>query len=129
MIFDSMDLMNPKSRFTASGSYYEECFDSPDEGAQAFNYEYVDPLSRTYRRLYGNIQAFQAGECAIRTGDQLKFKVNGIVITQDGQCFKIIQAAKDYQAAPKQVLRLFGTPVSVQYVLRMVTVDNPWGIR
>lgn len=129
MIFDAMDIMNPRARFTASASYYAEFPEDRDTGARQFNYEYVDPLSKTYRRLYGNIQSFDAGEAAIRTDDQLDYKVNGIVITQDGQAFKIVQVAKDYQAVPKQTLRLFGTPVSVTYVLRMITIDNPWEIR
>lgn len=129
MVRDSLDLFTPRGRYTATGSYYKETFDSPEEGAQKFNYEYVDPLSRSYRRLFGNIQSFEAGETAIRTNDQLDYKVGGVVVTQDGQIFKIKQVAKDFQDAPKQVLRLFGTPVSVTYLLRLVTIKNPWGIK
>ena len=51
------------------------------------------------------------------------------MVTQDGQMFKIKQISKDFQDAPKQVLRLFGTPVSVTYLLRLVTIKNPWGIK
>ena len=101
--------------------------DGPDVGAQQFNYEYVNPFSNTYRRLFSNIQGV-AGEVAIRTDDQLKFKINGIVITQDGQAFKIIQIEKDYQAANKQAMRILGTPISTEYVLRLVSIDNPWGV-
>lgn len=129
MINDSLDLMNPRGRYTATGSYYKERFDSPDEGSQQFNYEYVDPLSRSYRRLFGNIQSFDAGETAIRTNDQLDYVVGGTIVTQDGQIFLIQQIAKDFQDAPKQVLRLFGTPVSVTYLLRLITIKNPWGIK
>ncbi len=127
MIRDILDILNPKERFTLTGKYYAERPDSPDIGAQEFNYEYVDPYTKTWRTLFGNIQA-SAGETAIRTDDQIKFKINGIVITQDRQAFKIIQIEKDYQAANKQVMRIFGTPVSTQYVIRLVSVDNPWGI-
>lgn len=101
--------------------------DGPDVGAQQFNYEYVNPFSNTYRRLFSNIQGV-AGEVAIRTDDQLKFKINGIVITQDGQSFKIIQVEKDYQSANKQAMRVLGTPISTEYVLRLVSINNPWGV-
>ena len=127
MIRDILDIMNPKQSFTCTAHYYSEPFNGPEIGAQQFNYEYVNPFSNTYRRLFANIQG-TAGEVTIRTDDQLKYKVNGIVITQDGQAFKIIQIEKDYQAAQKQVMRILGTPVSTQYVMRLVSVDNPWGV-
>lgn len=129
MIFDALDIMNPKAKFTATAKYYKERPDSPDVGAQIFNYEYVDTVSRTYRRLFGNIQSFDAGETAIKTNDQVEYAVNGIVITQDGQMYKILQVAKDYNETPSQVMRLFGTPVSVTYVLRLITIKNPWEIK
>lgn len=124
---DYLDIVNPKHRFTATASYYAETVDGPDIGAQRFNYEYVNPFSNTYRRLFANIQGV-AGEVAIRTDDQLNYRVNGIVILQDGQAFKILQVEKDYQTPPKQAFRLFATPVSTQYVIRLVSVPNPWGI-
>lgn len=124
---DYLDIANPKHRFTATASYYPEHMDGPDIGAQRLNYEYVNPYSNTYRRIFANIQS-SAGEVVIRTDDQLNYRVNGIVVLQDGKAFKILQVEKDYQVAPKQSFRLFSTPVSTQYVIRMVSVPNPWGI-
>lgn len=128
MMRDALDILNPKGRFTATASYYPEECDDPSLGAQKFNYEYVSPYSRAWKILFGNIQSFDAGETAIRTNDNLGFKVNGIVITQDGNAFRIVSIEKDYQSANKQVMRIFGTPVSVQYLLRLVSDENPWGI-
>lgn len=127
MMRDILDIMNPKTRFTATANYYPEPVNGPEVGAQQFNYEYVNPFSNNYRRLFANIQS-EAGEVAIRTDDQINYKINGIVVTQDGKTFKIIQIEKDYQAANKQVMRILGTPVSTEYVMRLVSVDNPWGI-
>ena len=127
MIRDILDLITPKQRFTATANYYAEPINGPDVGAQSFNYEYVNPFSNTYRRLFGNIQG-AASEVTIRTNDQLPFEINGMVSTQDGKMFKIIQVEKDFQSANKQVIRVLGTPVSVEYVLRLVGIDNPWGI-
>ena len=128
MFKDILDIMNPRQRFTATASYYSEPVNGPEVGGKQFNYEYVDPVNYTYRRLFGNIQG-EAGETAIRTDDQLDYKENGIVITQDGQAFKILQVGKDYQSTPKQVFRLLGSPVSTEYLLRLVAIENPWRVQ
>lgn len=60
--------------------------------------------------------------------DQCGFKVHGFIITQDGKAFEIQQVETDRQTTPPQVMRLFGTPASTEYVIRLVEVDNPWGI-
>ena len=127
MIRDILDILNPKTRFTATANYYPEPVNCTEVVALQFNYEYVNSFSNTYRRLFANIQGV-AGEVAIRTDDQIAYEINGIVITQDSQAFKIIQVEKDYQAANKQAMRVLGTPISTEYVLRLVSVDNPWGI-
>lgn len=128
MIFDILDLLAPRAQFSLTGKYYEERPDSPDIGAQEFNYEYVDPFSQSYRRLFANIQG-SGGETAIRTNDQLNYKINGIIITQDGRAFKIIQCETDYQSVPKQAFRYLPVPVGTEFVLRLVKMDNPWGIQ
>ena len=128
MIRDILDLMNPRTRFTLTGTYYAERPDSPDVGGQQFNYEYVDPSTRTWRTLFANIQG-SAGETAIRTDDQLSFKEgSGIVVLQDGNCYAIEVKMVDYQSAPKQAFRILPVPLGTQYVLRLVAIEEPWGI-
>ena len=129
MIRDIMDVMNPRQRFTLTGKYFSERPDGPDVGGEEFNYEYVDPYTKTWRTLFGNIQA-GAGETAIRTDDQLGFKEGkGMVILNDGTAYLIQQKMTDYQAAPKQAFRVLPTPVGTEYVLRLVAVDEPWGVQ
>ncbi len=126
---DYLDLANPKSRFTASALYYPQETDSPDIGGKRFTYEYVDPLSHTYRKLFGNIQSTDGeGEAAIRTDTRLEYARGAFVKTQDGKFFQIIQMQIDYATANKQAMRILPIPVSVQYVIRMVEVPDPWGI-
>ncbi len=128
MMRDILDILNPRTQFALSGTYYPERPDSPDVGGQPFNYEYVDPYTKTWRTLFGNIQA-SAGETAIRTDDRLKFKAgDGLVRLQDGEWYAIQQKMTDYQAAPKQAFRVLPVPVGTQYVLRLVAVDEPWGL-
>lgn len=127
MIKDFLDVCTPKTRFTATGKYYTDFPYDPKVAAQTFHYEYESTYSNVYRRLFGNIQD-DGGEVAIRTDDRLCFKTDGIVVTQDGLMFKIAQAEKDFGAASKQAFRLLGMPVSVEYVLKLKKIENPWGI-
>ncbi|AWW06100.1 MAG: hypothetical protein [Caudoviricetes sp.] len=128
MIRDILDILNPHTQFTLSGTYYPERPDGPDVGGQQFNYEYVDPTTHTWRTLFGNIQV-SAGETAIRTDDQLSFKEGkGLVNLQDGSWYTIEQKATDYQSAPKQAFRVLPVPVGTQFVLRLVATEEPWGI-
>lgn len=129
MIHDSLDLFTPRSRFTATGKYWTERPDSSNESGMIFNYEYVDTASRTYRRLFGNIQSFNAGEVAIRTNNLIPYNSEGYFMTSDGDLYRIIQVQKDFQSAPKQAMRMLGTPLGTEFVIRAVNVLNPWGVQ
>lgn len=127
---DYLDIANPKSRFTASATYYEETVDDPSDGGQRLQYEFVNPFSNTYRRLFGNIQSTQGeGECTIRTENQIDYKTGAYVVLQNGKTFEIVQVEQDFAPANKQAMRLLAVPASVQYVIRMVRIDNPWGVQ
>ena len=129
MVHDSLDLFTPRSRFTATGKFWTERPDSADEGGTAFNYEYVEPSSRSYRRLFGSMQTFDADEIAIRSNDILPWDAEKYFMTADGALYRVLQAQKDYTDAPKQAMRLLGTPIGTQYVIRGVRIDNPWGAK
>lgn len=129
MINDILDILNPQQRFTLTGKYYSERPDGPDVGGEEFNYEYVDPYTKTWRTLFANIQA-GVGETAIRTNDQLEFKAGkGMVVLQDGTAYLIEQSATDYQSAPKQAFRVLPGPVGTEYVLRLTVAEEPWGVQ
>lgn len=134
MIHDILDLLSPKPQFTQTGKYYAARPVSPADGAITFNYEHVNPYSATYRTLFGNVQS-SGGELTVRTNDQLNFLKNeekgefGFVVLQDGRAYAVLQVEKDVQSANKQVLRLFGTPVSTDFILRLERVTNPWGVQ
>lgn len=129
MVHDSLDLFTPRSRFTATGKFWTERPDSADEGGTEFNYEYVDTSTRAYRRLYANYQSFEAGEVAIRTNDLLPWNAKCYFMTAEGALYRILDVQKDYQAAPKQAMRLLGTPFGTEFVIRAVNVENPWGAK
>lgn len=128
MIYDALDLLNPKPRFTAEAVFYESR-PEVEGGGVHINYEYVSPYSATYRRLFANIQG-EDGEVAIRTNDFIKPVVNkSHVLLADGRLFYVKSVEVDYQAAEKQALRLFGVPLSTEYVLRLIPEDNSWGVK
>lgn len=125
MIRDALDILNPRARFTADGVFYDE---RPEinGGGEWFKYEYVNPYSATYRRLYANIQG-ESGEVVIRTNDRINPKINKSYIKlSDGRLFNVAQVDVDYQSAPKQAMRIIGIPVGTSIVMRLVPADNPW---
>lgn len=124
---DALDIIMPRARFTAKATYYKELPESPDVGGMRFHYEYIDPATREYRRLFGNFQSFEAGEIAIRTNARLPFRTNGLVILATGETYTVTNVQKDFSRAPKQAMRIVGIPIGVEYVLRMTTTRNPWG--
>lgn len=128
MIYDALDILLPRERFTAEGKYWEG---RPEikEGGIPFNYEYVNPYSAAYKRLFANIQD-SSGDVAIRTNDMLNPIVNeSCVLLADGRLFRVAQVEIDYQSASKEALRLFGVPLGTTYLMRLVAEDNPWNVR
>ena len=129
MIYDALDILLPRARFTAVGTYWPERPDSTDVGGARFNYEYINPASRAYRRLYANIQSHDAGEIAVRTNDVLPFNAECFFMTADGNLYQIVDVQEDFSSAPEQALRLFSRPLGTEYLIRGVRVDNTWGAK
>lgn len=126
MIRDALDILNPRARFTATGILYAKK-PEVDGGGERFGYEYVNPYSATYRRLFSNIQG-ESGEVAIRTNDAIDPVINkSYVRLADGKLYKVLQVETDYQAAAKQSLRLFGVPLGTELVMRLVRQEDAWG--
>lgn len=127
MIRDLLDLENPQyARFTQTGTWDPDIVAGPDNGGHVIRYEHVDMLSRGWRRLFGNVQDFNAGETSIRTPDLHAYKSGSIVKLQDGGTYTVLLAAKDYSTAPKQAYRIQGLPIGVTAVLRLVERQDGW---
>lgn len=125
MFHDALDVLNPNPRFTAEGVIYEKRPEIKGGGVR-FNYEYINPYSATYRRLFSNVQG-ETGETAIRTNDQISPVVNkSYVRLSDGKLYKVLQVETDYQAAEKQSFRIIGAPLGTEIVMRIVREDDAW---
>lgn len=127
MINDILDILNPRGQFTATAKYYDTLPSSPDDGGQKFSFEYVSPYSKTYQRIFANIQG-EPGNVIIRTNKNNNYSINGIIITQDGKAYRIKQVEKEYPESSKQVQRLFISLVNCTYLISLEETDEPWGI-
>lgn len=125
---DIRSLLQKRAEQTLTGTYYEEQPQSPADGGVAFQYEYVNPSSWTFRRLFGNVVGNQFSITAIKTVSPLAWRVSSYVGTQDGRLYTVLQVERDIAGAGKQAQRLFCDPAGVSYVLRLAEVENPWGI-
>lgn len=126
MIRDAMDILNPRPETTATATYYPTRTNDPTVGGVKISYEYVDPRSRAYRHVFGNLQTFTGDVAAIRTWDRLDYVIGGTVVTADGACYKIIERGIDYSTASKEALRMFSTPVGTSFLLRLQSITDPW---
>lgn len=129
MITDALDILNPRERFSAEGTYWEGNPENISEGAKKFSFEYVSPFSKAYRVAFGAMQNFNAGETSIRSNDDVGFTNGGYVMLQNGQKYVVLQVSTDFQSASKQALRFLGVPLGTEYLLRMVNVQNTWGAK
>lgn len=125
---DIRSLLQKRAEQTLTGTYYEEQPQSPADGGVTFQYEYVNPSSWTFRRLFGNVVGNQFSITAIKTVSPLAWRVSSYVVTQDGRLYSILQVERDLASVGKQAQRFFCDPAGVSYVLRLMEVENPWEV-
>lgn len=124
-----LDMIAPKDEFPIKAKYYESTVDSPEDGGQTFRFAFVDPLSKTYRSLFGNITSDRDNaEVTIRTNYKLPYNLASYIVFSNGECYQIVQCAKDYSKVGREALAMWSDPVGIEYVIRMVQIPNPWGV-
>ncbi len=128
MIRDAMDVLNPHAENTAKATYYHTRNDPTTVGGMAISFEFVDPRSSAYRRTFGNLQDFNVTTTTIRTKDRFKYMIGGVIVTGDGACYRILECSIDPGSAPKQAFRMFRIPLGVDFLLRLQSIDDPWGL-
>ena len=138
-MLDILDILEGRAEQTAPGTYYPDAPDSilyPTSAAQLgekstgypIDYEYVDPASWSYRTLFSSIMDGASSVIGIKTRDQFDYKVGGYIVLTDGSLCQITAFSKDVRAAQKGALRYGAAPIGTEYVLRLVSVDNPRGV-
>lgn len=145
---DFLDIENGKYYKTFAGLYYEtmpefaidgfayehtsasvnndETSDTFESGKH-FNYEYVGYKEKRYQMLFGNVENSNDNyNATIKTMANLDWKVGAFVTLEDGTFYAIDSVAKDYESMDKEVSQIFGNPVGVEYVIRLISRANPF---
>lgn len=128
-MFDFLDLEKPRDELPLEGNYYEKLPKTPSDYAVLFSYEYLDPLSQTYAKVLGE----QRGDnqvTAIRTNDDLKWRINSYVCTQDDVFWQIEGVVTHSQTEEnRDALRVVKRAPDTDFILRLRVKDNPWSLK
>ncbi len=119
---DYLDMIKPKAGYPLTGSYKE----TPSSPSSYFEYAIVDRPSKSYGELTNNLITTKEG-LIIRTMWDCGFAVDGRVITQDGKMWSIAQIQMDNNN--NEALRFLQNNPTAEYIIALMKVDNPWGLR
>ncbi len=123
-----LDFLTPKDDEYMTGYYYERRPKSPDDGRMKFRYSRLDPYSRVFDTALGQMR-LDRETYSLKTRTSLPWKVKGYISAQNGKFFQIAEVLKnDQPRGSEEVLRLFKSAPETEYTIRLVCMDNPWGI-
>lgn len=122
-----IEFLKIKDKECLTGIYYPRRPITANDGGQPFEYEIVDPHSRDYRTIMGNLLT-DSVVTAIKTDDSSEFKIKGYIKTQDGLFWQISAVSVvPYTEETKEGLRLFKRVVE-EKVIRLLNVENPFDL-
>lgn len=126
---DFLDFLTIKDEEVLSGNYYEEYPMLPSDASEPFQYDIVEETDRSYIKLLDTIKGERA-VCTIKTNDNCGFKINGYIATQDGLFWQITGVLKKLvKEDNKQALRILKQSIETEYIIRLIGVDNPKGLK
>lgn len=128
-MFDLVDLLEGKFDKTFTGTYYERLPQTPQDYGVALDYEIVDPTERHYQMLFNNVDGNGVASLTIKTNDPLGYKVNSYISTEDGGFFVIESVREDRGKTSKEASRYFKEVTGVEWVLRLISHDNPMNLK
>ena len=129
MVQDFLSLLTVKSEETLKGTYYARRPLSPEDAGVSFAYDILNEPRSSYANILGTLNTVTSTQ-TIKTNDLCGFKVKGYCATQDGGFWQIEEIEKRIVSKKsKQALRITKNTIETEYVLRMIEVDNPWGLK
>ena len=126
---DLLNFIIPQSDEVLKGIYYSKIPKTPNDSGVEFRYDIVDESDRSYAKILDNLVTEQAIQ-TIKTNDVCDFKIKGYIVAQDGEFWQITGIVKRLVIKEsKHALRLIKETPSTEYVIRLIGVENPWGLR
>lgn len=124
MAMDYIDMLVDTSSEKLTGYFYKRRPRTPDDGRITFKYEQLDPNSRVFDKVLGNVRADRA-TYAIKTNDHCGFNLGGYIITQNGLIWEITEVVTNEHAkGSNDVLRWFKTAKNADCNVRMIQIDD-----
>lgn len=126
---DFLNFIAQDSDEVLSGTYYEKIPKTPDVSGVRFKYDIVDESDKSYAKILDNIKTEQAMQ-TIKTNDVCGFKVKGYIVTQDDDFWQITGIVKRVVVKKSKYALMFQKETSAtEFVIRLIGVENPWGLR
>lgn len=125
---DFIDLMVDTSEEYLTGFFYKRRPKNAEDGRISFLYKQLDPNSRVFDTVIGNVRADRA-TYAIKSNDNCGFNVGGFVITQNGLIWEIVEVIKNEEVkGSNDALRWFKRAINTECSVRMIQVDDLFDI-
>lgn len=125
---DFMDLIVDSADEFLTGYFYKKRPKTQADGRIQFNYRQLDPNSRVFGKVLGEVRADRASY-AIRTNDMCGFNIGGYIVTQNGLIWQITEVITNEESkGSNDALRWFKKAVNAECSLRMVQIDNLYDI-
>ena len=125
---DILDFLTEKDDDFYQGTFYPRRPKTTQDEGYAFNYDEVDNNSAMIENVANSLET-TAQRYTISTVERFNFNLKGYVVTQDGNLWQIeAKQTKPYKAQ-KEAFRLWKNPPRTQTILRLIMVENSWGLK
>ena len=137
---DFLDICRGKFFQTHTGRFYEHLPTILSDGVKDtedlyrivsgidVDYEYVDPTEWHYKTLLSNLTETKAASATIKTTEPLKYNPRAFFLLDNGRLCQMLSVTEDTAAAQREAARLMPVPIGTEYVIRLLEIENPWGI-
>ena len=124
MAFDFIDMLVDTKDEYLTGHFYKRRPRTPEDGKIVFKYKQLDPNSKIFDTVLGNVRADSA-RYAIETNDHCGFNIGGYIVTQNGLIWEITEVITNEQAnGSNNTLRWFTTAKNAKCSVRMIQVTD-----
>lgn len=126
---DYLDFLQLKDDEVLTGTFYARRPVTVQDKGITFQYDIVDENDKSYSTILQTMTTEQSFQ-TIKTNDDCGFAVNSYVATQDGGFWTITGVVKRLiKHENKQALRFLKQTIDTEFVIRLLQVDNPMGLK